>query len=70
MPTYIVNNPITTPKGKDFEVGDRATDKDIPASDVKWLLEQEIISLVGDKKTAPKKKVAEVVEEPEEEEDE
>jgi len=72
MPTYTVNNPITTPKGKDFAVGDTATDKDIPASDVKWLLEQNIISVVGGSKSPkPKAKKEEIVveEEAKEEED-
>lgn len=53
MPTYIVNNPITTPKGKDFGVGDTATDKDIPSRDIKWLLEQGIIELAGKAKSKP-----------------
>jgi hypothetical protein len=60
MPTYTVNNPITTPKGKDFAVGDTATDKDIPASDVKWLLEQDIISVASASKS-PKVRVAKEV---------
>jgi hypothetical protein len=70
MPTYIINNPITTPKGVDFEVGDTATDKDIPSRDVKWLLEQGIIEVAGKKKASPASKVVEVITEEKEEEDE
>ena len=66
MPTYKVNTPITTPKGEEFKVGDTATDKDIPASDVKWLLEQEILSVVGASKS-PKPKVKKVEPEGEDE---
>lgn len=69
MPTYKINNPITTPKGVDFEVGDTATDKDIPSRDIKWLLEQGIIELAGKTKASPTSKVVEVIKE-EEEDDE
>ena len=67
MPTYTVNVGIDT-SNKRFEAGDTATDKDIPAKDIKWLLDQEIIS-IGEGKKPPKVKINKV-EAPEEEDGE
>ncbi len=65
MPTYTVNNGITTPKGKEFAVGDTAEATDFPQKDLKWLIEQGHITLNDGKakKSAPKKveEVEEVV---------
>ena len=65
MPTYTVNNGITTPKGKGFEAGASAEASDFPQKDLKWLIEQGHITLNDGKakKSAPKKveKVEEVV---------